>query len=107
VLTDFASVVRRCVGGGDVFGRWGGEEFALFAADADLAAAWRLADEIRRAFAELGIRHDDRTIVATVSVGVAAVPMIEPDLDRLIASADAGLYLAKAQGRNRVMEAQA
>ena len=102
VLSDFAAVVRRRLGADDVFGRWGGEEFALFAADADLAAAWRLADEIRRAFAELGIRHDDRAIAATVSVGVAAVPLIEPDLDRLIASADAGLYLAKQTGRDRV-----
>lgn len=102
VLIDFAAVVRRRTSGADVFGRWGGEEFALFAAEADLAAAWRLAEDIRRDFADLGIRHGDRTIAATVSVGVAAVPLIEPDLDRLIASADAGLYLAKQNGRDRV-----
>jgi len=102
VLVEFAAVVRARLGADDVFGRYGGEEFAVFRADADVGAAWRLAEAIRHDFGGLDIRHGGRRITATVSVGVAAVPMIEPDLDRLIASADAGLYLAKRAGRDRV-----
>ena len=102
VLTDFAAAVERRLDSDDVFGRYGGEEFVVFLADSDVWAAWRRAEEIRRDFAGLGIRHGERTISATVSVGVAAVPMIGPDLDRLIASADAGLYVAKRTGRDRV-----
>ena len=102
VLIDFAAVVGRRLDPDDVFGRYGGEEFVLFLAEADVWTAWRRAEEIRRDFAGLGIRHAGRTISATVSVGVAAVPMIGPDLDRLIASADAGLYVAKRTGRDRV-----
>ncbi len=102
VLGDFAAVAERHLGPEDVLGRLGGEEFALFLADADVLKAWRVAEAIRRDFAETRIRHDGRTITATVSVGVAAVPLIEPFIDRLMASADAGLYAAKAAGRDRV-----
>ena len=102
VLADFAEVVNARLGRDDVFGRYGGEEFALFLAEADITAAWRVAEDIRRDFAGLGIRHGGQAIAATVSIGVAAVPMIESNLDRLIASADAGLYLAKQAGRDRV-----
>lgn len=102
VLADFAAVVGRRLDPDDVFGRYGGEEFVLFLTEADVWTAWRRAEEVRRDFAGLGIRHAGRAIRATVSVGVAAVPMIGPDLDRLIASADAGLYVAKRTGRDRV-----
>ena len=102
VLGEFAATVSARVSGRDVFGRFGGEEFALFLVDADLAAGWRAAEDIRRDFAARDIRHGERPIRATVSVGVAAVPLIEPDLDRLLASADAGLYAAKQSGRDRV-----
>lgn len=102
VLVVFAEVVAGVVGPDDVVGRLGGEEFAVFLADADFVAAWRIADEVRRSFAGRDIRHGGRPIAATVSVGVAAVPLIEPDLARLLASADAGLYAAKHSGRDRV-----
>ena len=102
VLADFARVVASRAGCDDVFGRVGGEEFILFMADADLAAAWRVAEDVRRDFAALDIHEGGRSVDATVSVGVAAVPLVEPDLDRLVASADAGLYAAKQSGRDRV-----
>ena len=102
VLAEFADVVGGRLGPDDVFGRYGGEEFALFLRGADLTAAWRVAEDIRRSFADREIVHEGRPIDATVSVGVAAVPFVEPDLDRLVASADAGLYLAKQSGRDRV-----
>jgi diguanylate cyclase (GGDEF)-like protein len=102
VLADFARVASARLGPQDLLGRFGGEEFVLFLATADLSAAWRFADDVRREFAALGIRNAGHVIDATVSVGVAAVPLIEPDLDRLVASADAGLYAAKQAGRDRV-----
>jgi diguanylate cyclase (GGDEF)-like protein len=102
VLADFAGVVSARIGPKDVFGRFGGEEFVLFLAEADFAAAWRMAEAVRHDFGGLGIRNGVRIVDATVSVGVAAVPLIEPDLDRLVASADAGLYAAKQSGRDRV-----
>ena len=102
VLGDFARLAQSRLGGDDLLGRFGGEEFVVFLGDADHAAAWRFAEGVRRDFAALEIRDDGRPVDATVSVGVAAVPLVEPDLDRLLASADAGLYLAKRTGRDRV-----
>jgi diguanylate cyclase (GGDEF)-like protein len=102
VLADFAGVVSSRIGPRDVFGRFGGEEFVLFLADADFSAAWRVAEAVRRDFSGLEIRNGVRVVDATVSVGVSAVPLVEPDLDRLVASADAGLYAAKQSGRDRV-----
>lgn len=107
VLTRFVDLVKLRLGTADVFGRHGGEEFVLFLGEADIVAAWRVAESIRRDFADLAIHHDGRPIEATVSVGVAAIPLVEPDLDQLIASADAGLYAAKNAGRDRVETAAA
>ncbi|MDK9697331.1 MAG: GGDEF domain-containing protein [Siculibacillus sp.] len=102
VLAEFAEVVSGRLGAEDLFGRYGGEEFALLLAEADVTAAWRAAEDIRRGFALRPISHAGRDIAATVSVGVAAVPLVESDLDQLVASADAALYLAKQGGRDRV-----
>lgn len=102
VLTAFADLVRAHLGPDDLFGRWGGEEFVLLLADADFAGAHRTAEEIRRAFSALELVEAGRTIDATVSAGIGLPALAGPDLDRLIASADAGLYAAKASGRDRV-----
>ncbi len=102
VLTDFARLVASRLGRDDVFGRFGGEEFVLFLATADFSAAWRFAEAVRHDFAALEIRNAGRPVDATVSVGVAAIPLVEADLDRLVASADAGLLVAKRTGRDRV-----
>lgn len=86
----------------DLVGRWGGEEFLILLAEADLDTAARVADRMREA-----VRSIDWTDVApalrvTLSVGVAA--MHRPlELGELIRRADRALYAAKAQGRNRVV----
>lgn len=102
VLAAFADVVRNHMAVADVFGRYGGEEFTLFLRDADADGAWQLAEDIRRDFAHLRILHEEQAIMATVSVGVAVLPVVGADLDRLVAYADAGLYAAKQAGRNRI-----
>jgi len=107
VLTAFADLVRAHIGPDDLFGRWGGEEFVLLLADADFAGAHRAAEEIRRAFSDLDLVEAGRSIGATVSAGIGLPALAGPDLDRLIASADAGLYAAKASGRDRVTPAGA
>lgn len=102
VLIAFARLVKDRLGEDDVFARWGGEEFVLFLADRDFVAGRRFAEEIRRDFARLGFGGDDRPMGVTVSVGLAAPVLTGPDLDHLIACADAGVYAAKRAGRDRV-----
>jgi diguanylate cyclase (GGDEF)-like protein len=89
----------------DILTRYGGEEFAAILYDVDESQARELADQIRRAVADLAIEHRaSRTWSRiTISVGVAA---IQPTSDRtprgVLQLADQALYAAKVRGRNRV-----
>mgnify|MGYP003618049392 FL=1 len=93
---------------GDLVARYGGEEFAVVAADTDLAAALSLAEAMRATVAAAAIPHAVTPVaggMATVSIGVAVtVPKFGETPERLLLRADAALYLAKSQGRNRVAQ---
>lgn len=102
VLVGFARLVDARLAPGDLLARWGGEEFVLFLCDRDFVVGRRVAEEIRRDFAGLSFGGAGRPLTATVSVGLAAPALAGPDLDRLVAWADAGVYAAKRAGRDRV-----
>ncbi len=100
VLDLFAAVARRTMRGDDVIGRLGGEEFVAIISG-KLADACIAAERVRVAFERAAAATEKSPIPATVSIGVACG---EPTaaIDVLIARADAALYRAKANGRNRV-----
>jgi len=82
----------------DVLGRWGGEEFLVVLPDADGAGALLVAERLRVALASRGFPHGAGV---TGSFGVAAWAPGD-SLESIVARADAGLYEAKATGRNAV-----
>ena len=86
--------------GRDFAGRNGGEEFAVLLPDTDIAAALEIAERVRATIAEITMPGTD--VPVTVSIGVAGFPGHASTLDRLERLADAALYVAKRQGRNRV-----
>ncbi len=87
----------------DGVGRYGGEEFLLVIPGCDLANTVRRANVIRELIANTPIRTPLRTTCVTVSMGVAVVePSTTAEL--LMRRADAALYQAKRNGRNRVEE---
>ena len=93
---------------GDLPCRFGGEEFIVLLPDTDLEGAAIVAEHIRRAVEELAIPHQSSPTAdrVTLSLGVAcSSPSGSLDLELLITRADAALYLAKNQGRNRVEQA--
>jgi diguanylate cyclase (GGDEF)-like protein len=100
VLTLFAKVARKTLRGDDVVGRIGGEEF-LAVLSGTLAEACIAAERVRAAFEAAAVAPDSPQIPATVSIGVACGLPTVP-IDVLIARADAVLYRAKENGRNRV-----
>ncbi len=86
--------------GEDTVARIGGDEFVVFvtvrdAADAEAVAA-RTIELIDQPFTVAG-----EEIYSSASIGVAVAPADGVDLDELIAKADAAMYVAKEQGRNR------
>jgi diguanylate cyclase (GGDEF)-like protein len=98
-LRTFAATMNANMRASDLFGRLGGEEFAAIV-PATLGEALSIAERVRRAFEFAGEEISGRPVAATVSVG-AACGHPARGFDALLARADAALYRAKADGRNR------
>ncbi|MDQ7955449.1 MAG: GGDEF domain-containing protein [Pseudomonadota bacterium] len=106
VLREAVQRMQQASGEAGVLGRYGGEEFALLLPGADAQTALGHADRLRHAVAAPFAPGSPLQPVGSVSVsiGVAAVSA-HTSVDALFASADAALYRAKAQGRDRVVAA--
>jgi len=100
----FAAVMRRTMRADDIIGRLGGEEFVAILPGA-IADAALVAERVRAAFAAAGVEIEGLPLAATVSVGVACGSPLA-SVETLIAHADAALYRAKLNGRNRVEAAE-
>jgi diguanylate cyclase (GGDEF)-like protein len=87
----------------DVFGRLGGEEFAILFPDCPLAVARQRADAMRESIAASRREGDAAAdVLVTASFGVAGTQDSGYNLATLIAAADNAMYAAKRAGRNRV-----
>ena len=91
--------------GSDLVGRLGGEEVAVIVAEPMQFAA-RIGERLRASFETAGIQIGDHAIGATVSIGAATSHEPVTDIAALIARADAALYRAKHDGRNRLHAAE-
>ena len=100
VLASMGAVLRSVLRVRDFAGRNGGEEFAVLLPDTGIPAALEIAERIRAAITEISLPGTDVSVAA--SLGVVGFPDHATTLDRLERLADAALYIAKRQGRNRV-----
>lgn len=104
LLQALGSYLQTSVRGEDIACRYGGEEFALILPDTSLAVAEHRAEELRRGVKGLAIQHQGQPLgEVTVSIGVASMPEHGDDGVDLLRAADAALYQAKADGRDRVV----
>jgi diguanylate cyclase (GGDEF)-like protein len=102
VLAELARILKLSTRASDSVGRYGGEEFAVVAPEADRDAALEAAEKIRKVVEKTGIAVGDRTVHVTVSGGVATFEDNNYETPRdLAAAAEAALAKAKAAGRNR------
>jgi len=93
--------------GEDIACRYGGEEFILILAEASPQITRERAEELRLGVKELQTVFHDRLLGAiTISAGTANFPEHGVGAEELLRAADAALYTAKAQGRDRVVSAQ-
>lgn len=100
VLRALAGALRAELRACDLDARFGGEEFLVLLTDTQLDDAMRAAERIRRRIAALEIDAGEALLRVTVSIGVAQLREGEA-VDAAIARADAALYRAKAEGRDR------
>ncbi len=108
VLRVVAKRLLRNVRGFDTAARFGGEEFVVAMPDTPLDVAFAVADRIRMKIAEEPIRLPDGTdLSVTLSAGVAESVLPNESAADLIDRADKALYMAKHDGRDRIIRAEA
>ncbi|MCL6092625.1 MAG: diguanylate cyclase [Actinomycetota bacterium] len=102
LLKAVGAALSKRVRGTDVVARYGGEEFAVIFPETSKKAAMRVSESLRRAIAGLRLAGAGELRV-TASIGVATFPEDAADDNRLVGRADASLYRAKEEGKDRVM----
>ncbi|MBD1400278.1 diguanylate cyclase [Pelovirga terrestris] len=87
----------------DIFGRYGGEEFAAVLVNTDKAGALNICKRLLLKIAQLKIRAGSATVKITVSLGMTMHQADDSGIDALLKRADDALYQAKNQGRNQLV----
>jgi diguanylate cyclase (GGDEF)-like protein len=90
------------VRGEDIAARIGGEEFAVLLPESDLEAARAFAERLREAVAATPFELGGESRHLTISIGIAGLADSRRERSALMQAADAALYRAKDEGRNRV-----
>jgi len=109
ILGELAARIRSCIREIDLAARYGGEEFAIVLPYTPCGGATLVAERIRTAVASMDFLRGSSlpSVGVTVSIGVAACPDHGASPEELINAADAMLYQAKREGKNRVVAASA
>lgn len=104
VLSHVVRLAQRQLRAEDVFARYGGEEFAVLLRGIGPSGAVRAAERIRTTIEVIPGAHEGRVIPVTISGGIASVSEpAERSPEALVSRADARLYRAKHEGRNRML----
>jgi diguanylate cyclase (GGDEF)-like protein len=102
ILTKLATLLKRTMREIDSAARYGGEEFVVLLPETDLAGAVQAGERIRTRLARETISVGEDEVTVTVSIGAAEFPTDGEVADAVLSNADAALYEAKRQGRDRV-----
>ncbi|MEZ1318191.1 sensor domain-containing diguanylate cyclase [Pseudomonas fluorescens] len=103
VLQQIAETGRGALRRGDVFGRIGGEEFAAVFPGCAPDMALQVAERLQREIQRLSFTHEQKTFGITVSQGLTNLTAEDANIESLFARADAAMYEAKRQGKNRII----
>ncbi|MFY9075213.1 GGDEF domain-containing protein [Malaciobacter mytili] len=101
VLISFSDCIKQHLNSEDIFGRLGGEEFAIVLNNYKLEDAIKKAEELRNEIEKIQIYIKDDIINITASFGITDIKNMR-NIDEMLQKADTHLYSAKNSGRNRV-----
>ncbi|HEX5710010.1 MAG TPA: sensor domain-containing diguanylate cyclase [Sulfuricurvum sp.] len=99
ILIDLVNLIANNIKNGDIFARWGGEEFVILTPSTDISGAATLAENLRKIVQSHAFSYVEKDI--TLSFGIAQFS-IEDTKSTLFQKADEALYEAKKNGRNRI-----
>ncbi len=102
VLKDIISVVSNNIRNTDKLIRWGGDEFVCICNGLNKENAVLLARKLLSSVASMNISFENKTVKATISVGVSYIEKNDKDTFDVIKRADYAMYKSKEQGRNTV-----
>ncbi len=111
VLASVAAMVKKQLRNNDVLARYGGEEFVALLSNIPESMAGDIAERIRETINDLVFTYQETPINVTISIGYSTYQPTKSAISssveissQLIHSADSALYVAKEQGRNRVIK---
>ncbi|MGE5470674.1 MAG: diguanylate cyclase [Bacteroidota bacterium] len=107
VLKALSNVLKQSVRASDLVIRYGGEEFLIILVDSEGSAAEKVAENIRLAVEALKVQVAGVVIQKTISIGISDFPTDSETFWQAVKFADVALYLAKDQGRNRIVRFKA
>ena len=100
-LVEIAALLEQHVRGMDTACRYGGEEFLLVLPGATAEDAHTRAEQIRVKCEAICIRHENKELRVTISLGIATFPIHGKKADEVLIKADKAMYQSKRNGRNR------
>lgn len=108
VLKEVATAVKNSIRRTDTIFRYGGEEFLVLLPETTIDGALIAAEHMRKRVEDMNLPHEKSPFgFVTASFGVSTLNTLEPDHQQTICEADAALYQAKENGRNRVQSYEA
>ncbi len=105
VLQRIADSGRAALRRGDLFGRIGGEEFAAVFPGCTPQMALQVAERLQQQIQRLRFTHAGQTFGITVSQGLTSLSAADENVENLFSRADAAMYQAKREGKNRIVTA--
>ena len=106
LLRELGLFLQQRIRNEDIACRYGGEEFTLIMPDASLEVAQQRAEDLRQEVKKLLVLRDQPAEAITLSLGIAMYPQHGRTIENVLRAADAALYLAKKEGRDRVIIAE-
>ena len=102
VIRQVANITKSNLREQDLFGRVGGEEFAIMAPESNLQDGLKLAERIRHSIEQTAIIFSNETFQVTVSIGITVLSPTSTSIEQLLQLADKALYQSKHSGKNKV-----